>query len=142
MSIQSFLIALVTFVLPISLWAATPQTSARPTPQEVKNIRLKSQPQYLQLRLHKQKINKARRRRSSRNTIYNGSLRTNIIRLARHYGWKRVVWSAASDYNWVGTTRIRANSLPNLLSKLLRDYPLQAQFYKGNHVLVIVARTL
>lgn len=74
--------------------------------------------------------------------VYPGSLRMNIERIAGKYGWHRVVWSLSEDYRWVGKTRIAAHGLTGILSKLLQDYPLQAQFYDGNHVLVITPRTI
>lgn len=74
--------------------------------------------------------------------IYNGSLEENIKRIAREYGWRQVVWNVDNDYQWIGTTRIRATNLSSLLRQLLQDYPLQAVFYRGNHVLVIQPRTL
>jgi len=75
-------------------------------------------------------------------TLYPGSLKNNITRIAAYYGWKNVVWSAPDDYNWVGTTRVRAANLQGILRKVLKDFPLQAVFYEGNHVLVITPRTL
>ena len=74
--------------------------------------------------------------------IYSGSLRTNITRIARAHGWKRVVWNVPNDYRWLGDTQLRAHNLPGILGQLLQDYPLQAIFYRGNHVLEIVPRTL
>ena len=75
-------------------------------------------------------------------TVYPGSLRTNINRIAKRFGWMQVVWRASYDYKWVGTTKLRAANLPDLLSQLIEDYPLQAVFYQGNHILVITPRTL
>ena len=75
-------------------------------------------------------------------TIYPGSLKSNIVRMARYFGWKKIIWQPSVDYKWVGKTRLKAQSFFNVLQKILVNYPLQAQFYQGNHVLVIVARTL
>ncbi|QLH41678.1 MAG: hypothetical protein HWD59_02380 [Coxiellaceae bacterium] len=75
-------------------------------------------------------------------TVYPGSVKANVIRIARAHGWNTVVWNATSDYRWYGTTRITANNLSSLFSKMLYDYPLQAIFYHGNHVLVIGPRNL
>ncbi len=74
--------------------------------------------------------------------VYPGSLKSNIQRIASQYGWSRVVWTLPQDYRWVGKTRISGHSLSSILGKLLKDYPLQAQLYQGNHVLVITPRTL
>ncbi len=75
-------------------------------------------------------------------TLYPGSLKYNIVRIAQSFGWNTVVWSAPNDYSWVGTTTITASSFAGILRKLLVNYPLQAQFYQGNHVLVIAPRNL
>lgn len=75
-------------------------------------------------------------------TFYPGSLKNNIVRIARAYGWKHIIWNSAEDYHWIGKIRVAANDLPDILRKLLKDYPLQADFYNGNHVLVIKPRTL
>lgn len=82
------------------------------------------------------------RQLAKRNVIYNGSLEENIKRISRAYGWSKVIWDVENDYQWVGTTRIRSTNLPNLLRQILQNYPLQAVFYRGNHVLVIQPRTL
>lgn len=75
-------------------------------------------------------------------TLYPGSLRNNLVRIARAYGWKHIIWNSAEDYHWIGKIRVAANNLPDILKKLLEEYPLQADFYEGNHVLVIKPRTL
>ncbi|PHQ78120.1 MAG: hypothetical protein COB66_09540 [Coxiella sp. (in: Bacteria)] len=74
--------------------------------------------------------------------IYPGSLKTNIVRLSRAYGWKHIIWQSQDDYHWIGKVRVAANNLPDILKKILSDYPLQANFYAGNHVLVITPRTI
>ncbi len=74
--------------------------------------------------------------------VYSGSLKENIERIAKHYGWRQVVWDAPEDYRWVGKARIHGENLQDILRQLLTDYPLQAVFYKGNHVLYIHTRTL
>lgn len=75
-------------------------------------------------------------------TLYPGSLKNNLVRIARAYGWKHIIWNSSEDYHWIGKIRVAANNLPDILRKLLKDYPLQANFYDGNHVLVIQPRTL
>lgn len=75
-------------------------------------------------------------------TLATGSLRYNIIRVAREYGWNTVVWNAPEDYLWVGQTHIAASNLQNIMQQILCKYPLQAQFYYGNHVLAVVPRNL
>ena len=75
-------------------------------------------------------------------TLYPGSLKNNLVRIARAYGWKHIIWKSQEDYHWIGKIRVAANNLPDILRKLLKEYPLQADFYDGNHVLVIQPRTL
>lgn len=75
-------------------------------------------------------------------TLLPGSIKTNVERIAAQYGWPHVVWNDAYDYNWVGETEIRANSFSGLLSQILRNYPLQAVLYHGNHILAIYPRVL
>lgn len=77
-----------------------------------------------------------------RYTFYPGSLKANITHIAREFGWRTVVWQPQYDYQWVGKTRIGASNIQELLTKVLHDFPLQAVFYQGNHVLVIVARNI
>jgi toxin co-regulated pilus biosynthesis protein Q len=74
--------------------------------------------------------------------VYPGSLRENIERIAAHYGWHNVVWDAQQDFTWVGYAQIQGDTLASVLRQLLADYPLQAIFYQGNHVLYIHPRTL
>jgi hypothetical protein len=74
--------------------------------------------------------------------IYPGSLKENVERIAAHYGWHHVVWDAPQDYRWVGFAQIQGENLSSVLNQLLADYPLQAIFYQGNHVLYIHPRTL
>ncbi len=75
-------------------------------------------------------------------TLYPGSLKNNIVRISQAYGWKQVIWSSQDDYRWIGQIRVAANNLPDILGQILKDYPLQANFYAGNHVLVIQPRTI
>lgn len=75
-------------------------------------------------------------------TIFTGSLRSNIMRIAKQLGWPQVVWGVREDYQWVGTTKISGDDAMNIFAQLLKEYPVQAIFYKGNHVLVLIPRTL
>lgn len=75
-------------------------------------------------------------------TVYPGSLKQNIVRLSQSYGWQHIIWLPNADYHWIGKVRVAANNLPDILRQILSDYPLQADFYMGNHVLVIEPRTL
>lgn len=75
-------------------------------------------------------------------TLYPGSLKENIQRLANQFGWTTVKWLAPYDYQWTGTTAVTATNLNQLLQKILPDFPLQAVFYQGNHILVIRARNI
>lgn len=80
--------------------------------------------------------------RLSAGKLYPGSLKANIQRIARHYGWPLVVWALPNDYEWVGHAKVSGSTLSEVLSKILENYPLQAAFYQGNHVLVITPRTI
>ncbi len=71
-----------------------------------------------------------------------GSLRANIERIAKNFGWYNIVWGVQNDYHWLGRTRIKGSNLSLAFANMLRHYPLQATFYQGNHVLVIGPRTL
>lgn len=74
--------------------------------------------------------------------FFPGSLKANVERVARQYGWKQVIWDSPDDYRWVAYTKIRKNKLQDILRVALVNYPLKAVFYKGNHVLVIKPRTM
>jgi hypothetical protein len=75
-------------------------------------------------------------------TLYPGSIKSNLVRVAHRFGWNTVVWTPSEDYLWVGHTRICAISVQALFDRIMIRYPLQAQFYMGNHVLAIVPRNL
>ena len=66
-----------------------------------------------------------------------GSLKENLERIMYRYHW-RVVWKAPYDYNFDG--RVVGSSLPNVIEKLLRPFPLQAVMYMSNRTLAIVPR--
>ena len=50
-------------------------------------------------------------------TLYPGSLKHNIVRIANAFGWNTVIWNVPNDYNWVGTTTITASSFSGILRK-------------------------
>lgn len=85
---------------------------------------------------------KIKRIKAGKITLYSGSLKDNLSRIAKRYGWKKVVWLPENDYRWVGQVSLRREPIYTLLSSVLKNYPLQAVFYKGNHVLVITPRNL
>jgi len=66
-----------------------------------------------------------------------GSLKENIERIMGRYHWK-VKWIARYDYNFDG--RVTGTSLPNVIEKLLKPFPLQARMYMANRTLAIVPR--
>lgn len=75
-------------------------------------------------------------------TVKPGTIRQNVERIARQYGWPRVVWEAEKNFRVVGYRNISAATLPEAMRSVLNGYPLQAVFYKANHVLVIKPRTI
>lgn len=66
-----------------------------------------------------------------------GSLKENLERIMDRYHWK-VIWKAPNDYNFDG--RIRGTSLPDVIQKLLKPFPLQARLYMSNRTMIIVPR--
>ncbi len=75
-------------------------------------------------------------------TFETGSLKENIERIAKAYGWLTVVWKPDNDYQWVGTAHFSGNDLAFILNDVLQNYPLQAVFYRSNHVLLITPRNI
>lgn len=69
-----------------------------------------------------------------------GSLKANVQRIIHLAGWNQLVWSVPFDYNWVGQVQIQGKSVQSILQKVLANYPLQAVFYQGNHVVLIKTR--
>src|SRR3990167_124527 len=67
-----------------------------------------------------------------------GSLKENLERIMGRYHWK-VVWKAPYDYNFDG--RVAGSSLPNVIEKLLKPFPLQAIMYMSNRTMTVVAKT-
>lgn len=74
--------------------------------------------------------------------LHTGSLKENLTRVAKQYGWSQVVWDLPHDYHWVGDTQVRTKSLQKLFEHILSRYPVQAAFYQANHVLVFHSRTV
>ena len=66
-----------------------------------------------------------------------GSLKENIERIMDRYHWK-VIWKAPYDYNFDG--RVKGTSLPNVMEKLLRPFPLQAVLFMSNRTMTISPR--
>lgn len=66
-----------------------------------------------------------------------GSLKENIERIMDRYRW-RVIWRAPFDFNFDG--RITGSSLPDVMAKLLKPFPLQAKLYMSNRTMVVAPR--
>ncbi len=66
-----------------------------------------------------------------------GSLKENLERIMDRYHWK-VVWKYPYDYNFDG--RITGSSLPNVIEKLLKPFPLKAVMYMSNRTVVVIPR--
>jgi hypothetical protein len=66
-----------------------------------------------------------------------GSLKENLERIMDRYHW-RVIWKAPYDYNFDG--RVTGSSLPNVIEKLLKPFPLQAKLYMSNRTMIVVPR--
>lgn len=66
-----------------------------------------------------------------------GSLKENIERIMDRYHWK-VIWKAPYDYNFDG--RVTGASLPNVMEKLLKPFPLQAVLYMSNRTMTVEPR--
>src|SRR5262249_49505168 len=79
----------------------------------------------------------------SPSTVYaisiSGSLKENLERIMDRYHW-RVIWRAGYDYNFDG--RVTGSSLPNVIEKLLKPFPLQAVMYMSNRTMTIVPRNV
>lgn len=67
-----------------------------------------------------------------------GSLKENLERIMGRYHW-RVIWKAPYDYNFDG--RVSGSSLPNVVEKLLRPFPLQAVMYMSNRTVAVIPRS-
>lgn len=66
-----------------------------------------------------------------------GSLKENVERIMDRYHWK-VIWKAPFDYNFDG--RVTGSSLPNVIEKLFKPFPLQATLYMSNRTMTVSPR--
>jgi len=66
-----------------------------------------------------------------------GSLKENLERIMDRYKWK-VIWKVPYDYNFDG--RVTGTSLPNVVAKLLKPFPLQAVMYMSNRTMTVIPR--
>ena len=73
--------------------------------------------------------------------IQSGSLNKALKTLSIQFGWT-LKWQVPSDYAWTGKVTIKGHNLPEILQTLLKDFPVQANFYQGNRVLVVSPRAL
>ena len=74
--------------------------------------------------------------------IQSGSLKRTTANLAKKFGWK-LRWKVPNDYDWTGTVTLKGNNLPDILRQLIgNNFPVQANFYQGNKILVITPRAL
>lgn len=66
-----------------------------------------------------------------------GSLKENLERIMGRYHWK-VIWKVPYDYNFDG--RVTGASLPNVVERLLKPFPLQAVMYMSNRTVTVIPR--
>lgn len=66
-----------------------------------------------------------------------GSLKENLERIMARYHW-RVIWKVPYDYNFDG--HISGTSLPNVVEKLFKPFPLQAVMYMSNRTVAVIPR--
>ncbi|EKD75274.1 MAG: hypothetical protein ACD_44C00184G0006 [uncultured bacterium] len=72
--------------------------------------------------------------------IYDGSLKSNTERIAKQFGWNRIVWDVPVDYRWIGTAKVTGASLPEIMNVILKQFPLEITFYYANHIAVVTPR--
>jgi hypothetical protein len=70
-------------------------------------------------------------------TFKRGSLKSNIERLAKNFGYQKVIWKASTDPSLPNEITISGKTLDALLTKLLNHHNLHVKSYK-NKVMVIV----
>lgn len=66
-----------------------------------------------------------------------GSLKENLERIMDRYHW-RVVWKAPYDFNFDG--RVTGASLPDVIEKVMKPFPLQAKLYMSNRTMLVIPR--
>lgn len=67
-----------------------------------------------------------------------GSLKENLERIMRRYRWK-IIWKSPYDYNFDG--RVTGASLPDVVEKILKPFPLKATLYMSNRIMIVTPRT-
>lgn len=67
-----------------------------------------------------------------------GSLKENLERIMDRYHW-RIIWKAPYDFNFDG--RITGSSLPDVIEKILKPFPLKATLYMSNRTMIVTPRT-
>ncbi|MAZ38675.1 MAG: hypothetical protein CMF49_01010 [Legionellales bacterium] len=72
--------------------------------------------------------------------VKTGSLKANVENMVAQSKWGRVVWNVPNDYRWIGNITITATSIQDALSQYLEPYPVEAIFYKKNHIVSIEPR--
>jgi hypothetical protein len=72
--------------------------------------------------------------------MHTGPLRPQLQAMAKRWGWNHMVWNVQNDYQWYGEVVLRNRYIVPIMAEVLRRYPIQAVFYGGNHVLVMVPR--
>ena len=72
-------------------------------------------------------------------TLEPGTLKENIERINQTlpYPWD-IKWKGNNDYRVIGSATVMGKDLYEALDKILQYYPLRAEFYTKNHVLLIV----
>ena len=70
--------------------------------------------------------------------LFPGSLKTNLERIMRTQPWT-LLWNVPYDYEVVGRASVRGKDLYDALNQILKDYPVRATFYQGNHIVTITA---
>jgi hypothetical protein len=66
-----------------------------------------------------------------------GSLKENLERIMHRYRW-RIIWKAPYDFNFDG--RVTGSSLPDVVEKILKPFPLKATLYMSNRTMIVTPR--
>jgi len=72
--------------------------------------------------------------------VHTGSLKQNVQEMVAQSKWGTVIWNVPNDYRWIGNITITATSIQDALDQYLAPYPVQAIFYKKNHIVSIIPR--